>query len=92
MAHIFSMNNMKNFSNTEYYYTIGMSMNQLVQTWSFSRVLFCKTPEWAYKFKTLEDAKNKLNYFRDNAKNVNKGLHIIQFKQTISYDIVDEIN
>ena len=73
---------------TREFIVIKNQKGQLVQTWTFAPnafITFCRSPEWAMKFETKEQAKKRLDYFAKNKFKNAFGLKITKIQENKFY-------
>lgn len=73
---------------TREFFVIKNQKGQLVQTWTFAPnafITYCRTPEWAMKFETKEQAEKRLDYFAKNKFKNAFGLKITKIQENKFY-------
>ena len=73
---------------TREFIVIKNQKGQLVQTWTFAPnafITYCRTPEWAMKFETKEQAEKKLDDFAKNKFKNAFGLKITKIQENKFY-------
>lgn len=73
---------------TREFLVIKNQKGQLVQNWTFAPnafITFCRSPEWAMKFETKEQAEKRLDYFAKNKFKNAFGLKITKIQENKFY-------
>ena len=67
---------------------LNVITGKAVQTWSFAdkaHIVYCKSPEWAMKFETMEDAQKRVEYLKNNFPS--QKLTAMKFTKTVTYKV-----
>ena len=73
---------------TREFFVIKNQKGQMVQNWTFAPnafITYCRTPEWAMKFETKEQAEKRLDYFAKNTFKNAFGLKITKIQENKFY-------